>query len=172
MSAPSGPGRSRANSRSRGSTRGVTGGGTGRGRDARNGIPAGYIGRRQTPGVGTGAETQKRLKARPKRDQVYNKTWRNPAHLSSAKTEHEGRLPGSRNETWRNAASEDSSTYQKRMNDLYQTVCVPKLTRLTERPPLVTLALGIFNSLKMIENAKGKKQSGMAFLRIQTSLLL
>ena len=82
------------------------------------------MGRRPPVGVAPGSETQRHFKQPAKQNQVRNKQWRNPAQVSSAIMSHAGNISSSKNEPWRNAATEDSATYKARMNDLYQAVCL------------------------------------------------
>lgn len=135
MTAPPGPRGSRAGSRGRGSTRGARLG------DARDGG-----GDRQTlwrppsnTTTTTSNESRSSPKPSPKQGQSRHKSGRTPTH--SAILDHAGKLPTTHNQRWRDAAVEDSGTYKKHMNDLYQTVCILAPQHTDWKIHIVTLCL-------------------------------
>lgn len=68
------------------------------------------------------------------RGKSWNRTDPNGEHLASAILSHAGTISKSKDQPWRNAAEQDSTSYKQRMNELYQTVCALLLFLLTRGP--------------------------------------
>ncbi|KAG8532156.1 uncharacterized protein KY384_003796 [Bacidia gigantensis] len=115
MFAPPGTGRNRPSNRSRGNTWGV-----GNGRDHRNGAGTASSGRRINANAGR-AFDKLRGGGPPRQGAVHSNSQRN-APQQTATTSDSGNKTYSKNEPWRNPATENPATYKKRMNDLYQTL--------------------------------------------------
>ena len=119
MSAPQGP-RSRSGSRGRGIARAGV-----RSRAAAHGGRESAPVKRAPTNATTNRQSSHHLKPPPNQDPHHNKSWRNPASLSSAFQSHAGKMSNPSGDSWRNPGVEDSRTYKQRMSDLYQTVRIP-----------------------------------------------
>lgn len=79
-------------------------------------------GRRSPLAATRNNEPQQHIKRPPKENYVPTKSWKNPNSLNAAFQSHAGKVTNSRNANWRNPPFADIQLYNKRMNDLYQTV--------------------------------------------------